>query len=652
MLIYETTKKEFLEKVKDQSIFTELEKEYAKKDRKAGYKITNSWNGSLPYMYILLEDERIPDNCGISIEHGIPNIDQDKKIDFIITGYDQNKEKVAITIEIKQWTTIKEPADKIGYIVSNYTKKEKINGEEKITYELVPHPSYQVWSYAFMLNQYNEEAKEIKIYPCVFLHNYDKKQNDVLDDKRYEKYIKQAPYFYKGEIKKFQDYICDKIKYGDNQKIIELIENSKETPSSLLQYETKDIKKYSNFAILIDEQQIVHDKVIQMAQNTFKDNKKRVLIVKGGPGTGKTILAIKMMLEFLEEGKENIKYICPIPSAREIYSYLLKKNKKSKKFVQNMESGANYIKYKENELDITVIDEAHRLKENYGQYDKKGKNQVKEIINASKVSIFFIDELQRISTKDIGSVEEIRKNASKLGAEVEELKLTSQFRCYGSSDYIYWLEDVLQIRENDNFKNPKNKINYEIKIIETPNELDELIKKKNNVKNKKTGKIKNASRLVAGYCWDSKKEARNDPKYYDIDIPEYNFKKSWNLQKDKKWAIGEGTVEQAGCIYTCLGLEFEYVGVIIGKDLVYRNGNIEIDYTQKPRSDNNALYGLKTKLRKKSGEEREKAYKQAMQIIKNTYRTLMTRGQKGCYIFCYDDELKEYLKKRIKDGIQ
>ena len=623
MKIYKTTKKELLKKINTQEIFKELNKIYNEP-----YPIKNSWNGSIPYIYLLLEDERIPNDCGISIEYRITNIDQKKRIDFVITGYNEKREKVMIVIETKQWSVVKKKGDKIGYIENVY------NSEEKET----PHPSYQAWSYAYILKEYNKIYDDIQIYPCAFLHNYDLKENDIINDKRYKKYIQMAPCFFRGEIEKMQNFICEKIKYGDNKKILELIEKSEASVSSILQYKTKDVLKNSNFTILIDEQKIVYDKTMDMAEQSFKDNKKRVLIVKGGPGTGKTILAIKMLIEFLEKNK-TVEYICPVKASREVFSYILKKKDIYKKYAENFRSGSDYIKFNKNEKDVLIIDEAHRLKDKASQYIKEGKNQIKEIINASKFCIFFVDELQRISTRDKGSIEEIRKIAKQLNAQIEELELTSQFRCYGSSGYISWLEDVLQIRNTANSDGFEEKFNYDIKIIDTPNELHKIIKRKN--------KAKNSSRVVAGYCWNSEKEARNDPNYYDVIIPEYNYKKSWNLQKDYKWAISEGSVEQIGCIYTCLGLEFEYVGVIIGKDLIYRDGKIQIDYTKKAKTDS-ALYGLKTKLAKKS----EDAYKIAEQIIKNTYRTLMTRGQKGCYIFCYDDELKKYLKERIESSKQ
>ena len=128
-------------------------------------------------------------------------------------------------------------------------------------------------------------------------------------------------------------------------------------------------------------------------------------------------------------------------------------------------------------------------------------------------------------------------------------------------------------------------------------------------------------------------------------IPEYNFEISWNLDGKELFALGENTVKQAGCIHTTQGLEFDYVGVIIGKDMRYENGNVVTDFTKRAKSDS-SLKGIK----KMYKENPEKALKLSDEIIKNTYRTLMTRGMKGCYVYCEDKPLAEHLKSRINKG--
>ncbi len=283
-----------------------------------------------------------------------------------------------------------------------------------------------------------------------------------------------------------------------------------------------------------------------------------------------------------------------------------------------------------NVINTLLVDEAHRLNEKSGMFSNLGENQVKEIIHSSLCSVFFIDESQRVTMKDIGSVDEIKKWANEENSEVYEMKLLSQFRCNGSNGYLAWIDDVLQIRETANFN--LEGMDYDIRILDDPQEVLDLVIEKNKVNNK--------SRLLAGYCWKWPSKYRKDTTYHDIQIGDFSI--SWNLENGQAFAISENSVHEAGCIHTTQGLEFDYVGVIIGDDMRYENGKIITDFTKRASTDQ-SIKGLK-KLYK---ENKEEALKRADEIIKNTYRTLMTRGMKGCYVYCTDKNLRDYMKQRI-----
>ena len=212
------------------------------------------------------------------------------------------------------------------------------------------------------------------------------------------------------------------------------------------------------------------------------------------------------------------------------------------------------------------------------------------------------------------------------------MDLKSQFRCDGSDGYLAWLDNVLEIRETANF-DLDNK--YDFKVFDNPNELRKAIEEKN--------KINNKSRLVAGYCWDWISEGKNKTDVHDIIIPEYDFGMSWNLGNSSTWAIDKESVNEIGCIHTCQGLEFDYIGVIIGDDLRYEDGHIVSDYTKRAKTDQ-SIKGI-NKIAKEEGFDEAKKITDS--IIKNTYKTLMTRGMKGCYVYCTDKELSAYL---IKNG--
>jgi DUF2075 family protein len=285
-----------------------------------------------------------------------------------------------------------------------------------------------------------------------------------------------------------------------------------------------------------------------------------------------------------------------------------------------------------NEFDTLIVDEAHRLNAKSGIYKNLGENQVKEIIRASKFSVFFIDEDQKVTWDDIGEKEEIIKWAKEQGANIHQLELKSQFRCNGSNSYMAWLDDVLGIRETANTILSSEEYNFQ--VVDSPAELQNIIFEKNKEHNK--------ARIVAGYCWEwiSKKK---DPNAYDIRFPEYDFAMKWNLKDDGGlWLTKPNSINEVGCIHTCQGLDVDYIGVIVGPDFVIRDGKVITNPSKRAKGDK-TLNGYKRDYK----IDPVAATKKADLIIKNTYRTLMTRGIKGCYVYFTDKETAEFFKSRL-----
>ncbi len=281
-----------------------------------------------------------------------------------------------------------------------------------------------------------------------------------------------------------------------------------------------------------------------------------------------------------------------------------------------------------------LVDEAHRLNEKSGMFSNKGENQIKEIIHSSNFSTFFIDERQRVTLKDIGSFREITKHAQDADAEIVDLQLQSQFRCNGSDGFLSWIDNTLQIPATAN--EDLDGVDYDFKVLGSPSDLFGMIQDKN--------KLRNRSRLLAGYCWPwlSKK----DKAAMDIEFPEHHFSMQWNLADDGMlWLIKTESVNQIGCIHTCQGLELDYAGIIIGKDLVVRNGVVETNALERAPQDR-SVFGYKKYFK----ETPELALRDADEIIKNTYRVLMTRGQKGCCVWSVDPETNEWLTACVGDA--
>ncbi|MFP7170866.1 DNA/RNA helicase domain-containing protein [Terribacillus halophilus] len=623
MIIYEANKSEFIADVTNELLVERLYESYQKKIGRTTKSEINSWENSLQRMSNVMLDEDIPDDTSVAIEFKIPNTS--KRVDLLVAGHDGSHDHVVI-IELKQWSEVQKVTSKDA-LVSTYLG----GGMRTVT-----HPSYQAWSYAALIHDYNQNVQDqyIVLNPCAYLHNYRKPENDPLTDHHYADHLAKAPIFTKGEIQKLRDFIKKYIRFGDRNNLIYQIEHGKIRPSKSLQDSLASMLKGNEEFILIDEQKVFYEDAYHLALESIKENQKKVLVIEGGPGTGKSVMAVNLLVNLINQELTAL-YVSKNSAPRNVYASKLKGTLK-KSHIDNLFKGSgSFTDAKKNEFDVLIIDEAHRLNKKSGLFSNKGENQIKEVIHSSKFTIFFIDEDQKVTLKDIGSIEVIKKYAKELDAELIQRKLVSQFRCDGSDAYIAWLDDVLQIRKTANAND--RSMDYQFKVYDNPNDMLKKIKELNKKNNK--------SRILAGYCWEWPKNGRNNTLHKDIEIPEHNFSISWNLS-DSIWAIDQDSVSEAGCIHTSQGLEFDYVGVIIGPDLSYRDGRIITDYTRRAKTDQ-SLKGIK----KMAKDNPEEAKKVADRIIKNTYRTLMTRGQKGCFIFCTDPELNKYFKERLSTSL-
>ena len=620
MLVYEGIKSSFINDVDLNLITDKILKRFKEVfHRSTGESEVNSWRESTLRMRGVLADSAIPDNAGVAIEFNIPHTSN--RIDFLLSGYDARKKNSIIIIELKQWTHANAVEGKDG-IVSTFTGR---------AIREVTHPSYQAWSYASLIDSYNQDVydKNVSLHPCAFLHNYSLSDDDPLNSEQYKDYINAAPMFGSKDFEKLRDFIKKYVIEGDDKEGLYIIENGKIKPSKMLQDSFSSVLKGNKEFVLIDDQKVIFEEALKIGVNAHINNEKNVLIVEGGPGTGKSVLAINLLKQFLNRSF-NAFYVTKNSAPREVFKAKLKIDRMSG--LNNLFKGSGcFYECEPNSFDVLIVDEAHRLNKKSGLFSNLGENQIKEIINSSLFSIFFIDENQRVTLKDNGSIDEIKKYAKYYNAGIHQMELKSQFRCDGSDGYLAWLDNILEIKETANF-DLDNK--YDFKVFDDPNKLRKAIVEKNNKNNK--------SRLVAGYCWNWISDGKNKSNVYDINIPNYNFAMSWNLGNSNTWAIDKESINEIGCIHTCQGLEFDYVGVIIGDDIRHENGHIITDYTKRAKTDQ-SLKGI-NKIAKEKGKE--EADKIAASIIKNTYKTLMTRGMKGCYVFCTDKNLSEYLKNR------
>ncbi len=617
MIVYEADKKQFLYHSDYDDIENVILANFkATTGRRVNNSEIRSWKESLGYVARVLRDDEIPNEMGIAVELHLPQ--SSKRIDVTLTGRDATGNKNAIVIELKQWETAT-ATEKDGIVVTYLGKGLR---------EVV-HPSYQAWSYASLLEGFNEAVYDggISIKPCAYLHNYIR--DGVIDAAHYEGYTQKAPLFLKGpkEREQLRDFIKKHVKYGDSKEVLYELANGRIRPSKALADALKGLLTAKPEFVLIDDQKEVYESTLASARKASAEA-SRVVIIEGGPGTGKTVLAINLLVQLTSAGLFG-QYVSKNAAPRDVYQSRLVGSITRTKFSSMFSGSGRFFDVGANTYDFLIVDEAHRLNEKSGLYGNLGENQVKELINSSACTVFFIDEDQRVTLNDIGTKQAIRDFAEAKGATVEEYEIASQFRCSGSDGYLAWLDHVLDIRPTAN--QVLDASDYEFRVFDSPQALHGAIKAKNTT---------NKARVVAGYCWPwlSKKDCNAS----DIVIGD-QYRRQWNLDKDGSlWIIAPESVEQVGCIHTCQGLEVDYIGVIIGPDLVVRDGQVKTVPEERDRHDR-SIRGYKKRL--KIDPEQVKA--EVDLIIKNTYRTLMTRGMKGCYVYCTDDETAEYFRSSI-----
>lgn len=615
MIIYQNSVTGFQSDVDNNQIADKIEQEFIEK---IGHTVSpsekSSWNNSLYRMGTIVRLSKLPDTCWILIEYNIPSTS--KRIDFLICGHDQHNQKNFIIVELKQWE--KATTTDMPYLVNTF-----IHGN----YHDVAHPSYQAYSYKHFLCDMSTAVYEKNIHPysCAYLHNYKAGKKEPLLDKKYAEFYLDTPIFFKDDAPKLEKFFHEYVGRGNGDTIVQDFVSSKIKPSKKFIEYVSDLFQHNPAYILLDEQVIAYANIMKYA---CASDKRTTIIVNGGPGTGKSVVAMNVFFDLLKSGK-NALFVAPNSSFKTAMIDVLAWHKvKAKNRLMKIFSGSTkFCEVSPLSYDVLIVDEAHRLKAK-GTYMYKGDSQVEDVIKASRVNVFFIDDEQRIRPNDEGSMDYVESVAKKNHSEVIKVELKAQFRCSGADGFVNWVEHTLQIRDTANFDG-WDKESFEFKIMDSPQDLEKYIQRK---------RINGyTARIVAGFAWPwtAAKDGNPDAEIADVKIAEYGYARPWNSRHDQyTWAIDESKSHQIGCIHTSQGLEFDYVGVILGRDIYYDpdthtvNGDYENYYDKTGKSG----------LRNKPDE--------LTQYIKNIYRVLMTRGIKGCTIFCCDKNLQAYMKNR------
>jgi DUF2075 family protein len=580
--------------------------------RTVGRSEYRSWENSLNFLKNAIDYSDLTENKMI-LEYKLPN--NNSRIDALLFGRHAEIDSIVI-IELKQWSN-----DGVFDSSIDGNVEVEINGRRI----QVAHPSFQVEGYYYGLIDnltVFEERPEIKLYPAAYCHNYSRIKDRVLYQDKFRAVIEKYPLFAKEDLEALGAYLKDRLSDDAGITIFTRFINSNVRPTKNLMKHVGEMFDKQQVFNLIDEQIPARNAILSKAKALAQSKEKSVIIIKGGPGTGKSVIALETMVELLKQGK-NVYYATGSSAfTRNLRSIFGKRAKDRFKYF------FSFTHHKENEIDVLICDEAHRLRKNSADYGvpvklRSERAQIEDLIMPARLSIFFIDEHQVVRPNEIGDVALIKKTAEKFNTSILEFELKTQFRAGGSEIYLQWLENTLDITPSDIWLLGKDEP-MEFKIFDSPEALRDAIRQKNMTN-------PNTARIVAGFCWKWSKPKADGTLVNDVKIG--NFEMPWENKKEAwKWATHISGMDQVGTVYTSQGFEFDYIGVLFGRDLIYDAKSEE--WVGHPENS----FDIVTK--------RDKASFTAH--LKNVYRVLMSRAHKGVYVYFMDKDTERFFKSRIE----
>jgi uncharacterized protein len=580
-----------------------------------------SFQNSLSRVKDLIEIADIKDNH-ITLEYQVPY--NQSRIDCLMFGKNNAGKDNILLIELKQWTSVT-ALEIEGNFVETYT-----GGGMKV----VVHPSQQVKGYHNYLHDFVEEFEKepsLTLTSCSYCHNYSNADRSGLFNSIYKTILNDFPVYCREDVQDLAVKIKTLLNSGKGTEVYNRFMRSRIRPSKKLLENVQGIIKEQVRFSLLNEQLVAKNLIWGKIRRAELKKEKSVILVKGGPGTGKSLIALNILAEAAAKKKKILLASKSKPFRDGLQAWVGSEGRNI--FVSPYSLTPSRLE--EDGLDVLLIDEAHRIEtSNIYQHmraaDRSDMPMVDQLIRCAKTTVFFIDDKQRVRHQEIGNSSFIKSAARKFEASVEEVELLSQFRCMGSNNYLEWIESVLGY--TDEKKTLKKNEIFDFRIFSSPAELYEELKKKESVK-------PNSSRLVAGYCWpwhDPRPDGTlvNDVKIGDFEMP-------WETKGEHavgqypvwyQWAYKPNGFKQVGCIYTAQGFEFDYIGVIIGPDL---------KYSKETDSLNGDMSATKDPTLRRDPANFET-------YMKNIYRVLLTRGMVGCYVYLVDKETESFFTQRME----
>ena len=467
----------------------------------------------------------------------------------------------------------------------------------------------------------------IIIHSASFLHNYLDLPNCAIKDSRFSQLLDISPTFLKTDSQKLRNYISLIFDKPDDGKIFKRLDGSDLKPTYQLKESVNSLILNNNKLSLFDSQLVAYNAIIAKVKESIINCKKSVFIIEGGPGTGKSLIALKILGTVINDLNCTAYYATHNSSVRYLFQKSITEDK-AKGLHELLAWSGEWVRGSRpaNSFDCVVVDEAHRLQTSVQGARATGLSIIDEIIKSARVSVFFIDEGQFVTSRDAGTINKIKEIAATNNASVimkDEFKLETQFRCNGSDGYIAFLDYIIDGKEPEF---GSYKCNFDLHFVKTGKELyDEIFALKMSGEN---------VRFVAGYAYDWSDD-KNAPHVTPLNMP-------WN-KDTKTWATREDAFNEVGCVYSAQGVEFDYVGVVIGKDLCFdkQTKSIKVNVDEHASTDHTYMPANYSKTKDNISK--------ASKYITNAYKILLTRGIKGCYVFCENDDVGRYLEKAWGD---
>jgi DUF2075 family protein len=580
-----------------------------------------SWRNSLRAMSAALSLGDL-DRQGILVELQLPLTS--RRLDVMVTGRDDGGRNNAVIVELKQWDSAGR-SDIPDCVTVPYYGRDKD----------VLHPSRQAERYEAYLRDTHPafSSGDVGVRSCSFLHNFPGSKDASLFGSEFKELLLNHPAFVGDQIDGLTDFLIAGVGSGDDGTVLERVAKGGFVPHKrLLDHVSKVIRNEPAF-VPLDEQVVAFNAVMAAVTRATKYQGDAVFLIRGGPGTGKSLIAVNLIAALSERGIRSIHATG------------------SKAFTQNLRravgsrAAALFSYYrnlasKSDRLDVVVLDEAHRIRETSTNrftpaVDRSGKRQIDEILDAARVAVFFIDDLQVVRPGEVGSSDLIREAAAVRGAPMREFELEAQFRANGSDAFIQWVDNTLELRRTPQVLWPTDDP-FDVQIMDTPAELEAAIRARADAGS--------TARLVAGFCWPWSLP-RPDGTLED-DVVVGDWRRPWNakgdtarlaagIPKSDYWASDPRGIDQVGCVYTAQGFEFDYVGVIFGEDLVYRPGR---GWVGQPQFSKDSFV-------RRSGTD----LASFTDYVRHTYRVLLTRGLRGCYITFLDERTRDFVLSRLEE---